>query len=54
MHARADLDLPPYKPARLLTAPLPACVRPLSRTRASHAHPTSFVVIALPNDTESA
>ena len=47
MPTSAELDLPPYDPARILAAPFPERVRLLCRTWASQAHPTPLVVIAL-------
>jgi len=47
MPTNADLDLPPYDPARLLGAPFPERVRLVCRTWASQVHPTPLAVMAM-------
>jgi hypothetical protein len=47
MNARTDADLPPYAPARLLSAPFPERVRLVCRTWASQVTPTPKSVMAL-------
>jgi hypothetical protein len=47
MPTSADLDLPPYDPQRILTAPFPERVRLVCRTWASQVHPTPIIVMAM-------
>jgi hypothetical protein len=47
MSPGADLDLPPYPPERLLSAPFPERVRLVCRTWASQVDPNPPVVLAL-------
>ncbi len=47
MSTRADPDLPPYAPERILTAPFPERARLACRTWASQVHPTPLLVIAM-------
>ena len=42
-----DTDLPPYDPARLLSAPFPERMRLVCRTWASQVHATPFIVIVM-------
>ncbi|HEV7733692.1 MAG TPA: DUF3556 domain-containing protein [Candidatus Binatia bacterium] len=47
MPPTADLDLPPYDPARVLAAPFPERVRLLCRTWASQVYPTPGIVLVM-------
>ena len=47
MQTTADLDLPPYDPQRLLTAPFPERVRLVCRSWASQVHPIPPIVMAM-------
>jgi hypothetical protein len=47
MSTSADTDLPPYEPARLLSAPFPERVRLVCRTWASQVNPNPPIVLIL-------
>jgi hypothetical protein len=46
MPTRADLDLPPYDPSRVLGAPFPERIRLMCRSWAAQVNPTPLAVIA--------